>query len=104
MGMMTAIELIAAECVRQVDEEGYSPEHDDGHEDDSLAMAAATYATPDRHREANWRTTHGPAGWPWSKADWKPTPDDRIRELVKAGALVVKEIERLQRAEVEDAD
>jgi len=26
---------------------------------------------------------------------WKPTPDDRVRELVKAGALIAAEIDRL---------
>ncbi|MEM5768085.1 MAG: hypothetical protein AAGU23_06610 [Bacillota bacterium] len=29
----------------------------------------------------------------------KPTPDDRIRELKKAGALIAAEIDRLQRKE-----
>ena len=28
---------------------------------------------------------------------WKPTPDDRIKELAKAGALIAAEIDRLQR-------
>lgn len=40
-----------------------------------------------------------PSGWPWERRDWKPTPDDRVRELVKAGALYVAEAERI-RAEV----
>jgi hypothetical protein len=34
--------------------------------------------------------------WPWSKHWWKPTPNDRVRELVKAGALIAAEIDRLQ--------
>ena len=37
--------------------------------------------------------------WPWKEAWWKPTPEDRIRELVKAGALIVAEIDRLRRKE-----
>jgi len=41
-------------------------------------------------------TTH--RRWPWHPLQWKPTPKDRVRELVKAGALIVAEIERLQRA------
>lgn len=40
-----------------------------------------------------------PAGWPWHPKWWKPTPDDRIRELAKAGALIAAEIDRLQRME-----
>ena len=34
--------------------------------------------------------------WPWNLIWWKPTPNDRIRELVKAGALIAAEIDRLQ--------
>lgn len=36
-----------------------------------------------------------PAEWPWDEMLWKPTPDDRIRELAKAGALIATEIDRL---------
>lgn len=36
--------------------------------------------------------------WPWEARFWKPCPDDRARELVKAGALIAAEIDRLQRA------
>ena len=38
-----------------------------------------------------------PPTWPWDESWFKPTPDDRIRELVKAGALILAEIDRLQR-------
>ncbi len=43
--------------------------------------------------------------WPWSAQFWKPTPDDRVRELVKAGALIAAEIDRIQTIEnnVEDS-
>jgi hypothetical protein len=34
--------------------------------------------------------------------DWKPSPDDRFRELVKAGALIAAEIDRLLRAKSTD--
>lgn len=37
--------------------------------------------------------------WPFELEALKFTPKDRIRQLVKAGALIVKEIERLQRKE-----
>ena len=33
--------------------------------------------------------------WPWNGSYWKPTPDDRIKELTKAGALIAAEIDRL---------
>ena len=86
-----ALALIAAERRRQVEVEGWTPEHDDEHVNGEMSRAAACYAIPSRRAQvvADF--------WPWMMAWWKPTPDDRVRELVKAGALIVAEIERLQR-------
>lgn len=97
--MKTAIELIVDERIRQVEQEGYTFEHDDSHGAGELAMAAMCYAMLPMWRPAEM----APLGWPWSNLEpmdgFKPTPDDRIRELVKAGGLIVAEIERLQRRE-----
>ena len=94
--MKTGIELIADERQRQISDEGWTPGHDDEHEEGSLAQAAACYAMP------LWSRRHDQQGlpqiWPWYAEWWKPTPDDRVRELVKAGALIAAEIDRLQRA------
>jgi len=87
--------LIAAERRRQVEEEGWTPEHDDEHTDESLAAAASCYAWPDRSYPAE-----PPSRWQWEPQWWKPGPT-RIRELVKAGALIAAEIDRLQRASVQ---
>lgn len=86
-GGKDAIALISSERKRQIEVEGWTTTHDDyEHTNGELAKAAACYA----HGECDeW--------WPWADGWWKPTPNDRIRELVKAGALVVAEIERLQR-------
>jgi len=92
-----AVSLIAAERQRQLDVEGWTPEHDDEHDGDALAMAAVSYALPPDHYE---RTCGGdlegypPRPWPWNHAWWKPSPSDRVRELVKAGALIAAEIDR----------
>lgn len=92
-GRRDGCSLIAAERARQVYAEGWTPEHDDEHEGDDLALAAACYAMPpDRYL----RSHQPPLSWPWEEAYWKP--GDRIRELVKAGALCAAEIDRLQRA------
>lgn len=94
-------ELIRGERARQRFVEGWTPEHDDRHWRDEMASAAACYAMPDDSRLM--RGAFGapiPADWPWDAEWWKPTPNDRIRELVKAGALIAAEIERLQRAEL----
>lgn len=99
--MSTVIEEIAAERARQMGAEGWSAEHDDEHSNGALAAAAATYAA---HAALASRdgadTTLGREAvfgwWPWDWSWWKPT--NRRRDLVKAGALIVAEIERLDRA------
>lgn len=92
--MKTGTELIAEERARQISAEGWTPEHDDKHGMSELAMAAVCYATPAAHR--------GTTYWPWSSRWWKPTPENRIRELAKAGALIAAEIDRLQRAAMQE--
>lgn len=95
--MKTGTELIREERLRQVEEEGYGFEHDDEHGAGELAMAAMCYCMLPLWRPAEM----APMGWPWSNGSaldgFKPTPNNRIRELVKAGALIAAEIDRLQR-------
>lgn len=96
---------INAERVRQTEKEGWTLEHDDEHEDGSLAAAAACYAHPKRIFIAEEVVGRGykpydryEDAWPESWADqwWKPK--GRRRNLVRAAALIVAEIERLDRA------
>lgn len=83
---------VLAERKRQREKEGWSVAHDDCHTEGELAQAAACYAwCPPRPLEVK-------KAWPWGREWWKPTPTDRRRELVKAGALIIAEIERLDRA------
>ncbi len=96
--MKTGIALITAERARQVIVEGWTPEHDAEHTRDQLATAGAVYALPARHRKYFHMIERL---WPWSAEWWKPTPDDRVRELVKAGALIAAEIDRIQATEKE---
>lgn len=100
-----AVNLITGERLRQIREEGWTPEHDDEHTDGGLARAAGFYAMYAGFSEGE-RGMHGapPAPhWPWDSSWWKPGPDasiaSRRRELVKAGSLILAELERLQRAE-----
>ena len=100
--------LIAWERLRQQTAEGWTPEHDDiEHQAGELASAAVAYALAPgsaQRMEPNG-DPRVPDAWPWDPEWWKPkwTPaasrDGRIRELVKAGALIAAEIDRLQRAE-----
>lgn len=93
--MKNGIQLIAAERERQVLQEGWTPEHDDQHTDGSLAFAAASYAicAGGDHGAGTVQVSY----WPWHPRWWKPS-DDPVRNLVKAGALIAAEIDRLQRA------
>jgi hypothetical protein len=91
---VSVIDEIAAERRRQIEAEGWTPEHDDEHDDGDLALAAACYAAGDEVRASE--PPH-PSLWPGHGDWWKPT--DRRRDLIKAGALLVAEIERLDRAE-----
>lgn len=99
--MKTAIELITEERQRQIVEKGWTCEHDDTHVNCELADAAACYAAGyplyvETHDGEN--TSMGfDIIWPWDINYWKPNPENRIEDLTKAGALIVAEIERLQR-------
>lgn len=83
---------VLAERQRQISAEGWTPEHDDQHADGSLALAAGCYAL--HHDDPGLKGA--PAWWPWHASWWKPK--DSYRNLVKAGALIVAELERLRRA------
>ena len=96
----SGIELIAEERKRQIEVEGWTSKHDAKHKNGELANAAATYAmTKEALEVINLDVPEQlqPAVWPFEKAWYKPTPEDRVRELQKAGALIAAEIDRLQR-------
>lgn len=87
--MSNGIERIAAERQRQIEKEGWTPEHDRiEHGGWELRDAAVAYLEQDGKY------------WPWD-GGFKPTPNDRIRELEKAGALIAAEIDRLLEASSE---
>ncbi|MCW3477531.1 hypothetical protein [Limobrevibacterium gyesilva] len=89
---------IARERERQIEGEGWTPEHDDEHVDGELAMAAATYAIHAAKGGAHQPGSR-PLIWPWDVAWWKPK--DPRRDLIRAAALIVAEIERLDRSKAD---
>lgn len=98
--MDNVLREIAAERQRQIDAEGWSHEHDDAHPHGDLALAAMAYAAPDYWRQ--WSAKRGIQLWPWEQSVWKPK--DRRRNLIRAAALLVAEIERLDRAKAREGE
>lgn len=92
----TGVELIAEERQRQIEKEGYGKDHDEGHWYYELAFAAVAYAMPFEEVSFSDAVVKRIHFWPWGEQEWKPTPEDRIKELTKAGALITAEIDRLQ--------
>ena len=121
-GAATAMFDVIAERFRQQEKEGWTPEHDDAHKEGELAQAAAVYAHPFKIRLADQRDEYdrGTNPWPWydqvdvsgGRGDfpvwsWQPAwlkKTDRRRDLVKAAALIIAEIERLDRAALATAE
>lgn len=119
---LPGIALIKAERERQMrrttkfeDGEGWSLDHDDEHIDRELARAALSYVS---HYAVNswmfherfsrglqdgkkvYREEEPPVEWPWDESYWNP--QDPMRDLVKAGALIAAEIDRLLRKDLKE--
>ena len=96
------ISEIMQERVRQIVAEHHLPAHDDAHDMGELARAAASYALRAvRDQFPADRPLHGVYAhrtallWPFARA--AATPKTPRRNLVIAAALLVAEIERLDR-------
>ena len=98
-----ALKDIEDERARQQLVEGWTPEHDDTHVNGEMALAASVYSevasdvSTHKYGRSLAAAGQAPFDWPWDPSWFKPT--DPRRDLVKAGALIVAEIERLDRAE-----
>lgn len=90
--LSNAVQSVISERQRQQSVEGWTPEHDDEHTEGEMAEAAACYAM-----FANNQGFSVPDLWPWAREWWKQS--GQRRDLVKAGALILAEIERIDRQE-----
>lgn len=88
---LSGFELIAIERKRQVEELGYDYSNDELYSNNELAQAGIYYAL--RHDDREELDALMSGNWPWDQKYWKPTPKDRVRELVKAGALIAAQID-----------
>ncbi len=89
------VEIIRKERTRQL-EKGYDAKHDaEKNTVGQLAMAASCYAMSPARRDLLGPISWYPSfAWPWGFHRWKPSIDDRIRELAIGGALCAAEIDR----------
>lgn len=91
---------VLAERRRQAEAEGWTPAHDDEHDNQELTLAAVCYAFCSARPQPEWMPYGGqkkpPPWWPWGAGWWRPKSPRR--DLIKACALILAEIERLDRA------
>lgn len=96
-----AVKDVWLERDRQIHDKKFSPEHDDTYTARQLIRAAVSYAQraalSDEHRRLEQSRERIPHSWPWDASWWKPK--DRRTDLVRAAALLIAEIERMDRAE-----
>jgi len=97
----TGVELIAAERERQISVEGWTTEHDDALTDYELSQAAAYYCLID---SIIWCQIAYPSTWCRSHMKREGFPFPTIKDLIKAGALIAAEIDRLQRIEAAEGE
>lgn len=98
--MTDVITEIAAERRRQIEVEGHTTERDDELEDGELSTAAARYALEGTHESMGCFEVIWPSAWDWN---WF-NPKSRRENLIRAAALLVAEIERLDRATAKMVD
>lgn len=87
-----AINDVLSERRHQIEEAGNTFEREDTYTNGSLVVSGACYALCNRDLKGE-----APVLWPWDTDVW--TPESYRRNLVKAAALILAEIERLDRAE-----
>lgn len=106
MNQTKALNDVIAERERQLNSENHSLSNDDMYEQNELVRAAAGYTnhvvgrgwiferTPDLYR-----AEVAPDFWPWKDGFWKPKSPRQ--DLVRAAALLLAEIERIDRKEAQ---
>lgn len=107
-GTARVIEEISAERERQKSSEGWTAKHDDTHVSGELALAAACYAAASAdtliyERYVGVGSLTFSDAWPWDRDSDKRGKHEPRRILIMAAALIVAEIERLDRQSADSA-
>ncbi|WP_228273087.1 hypothetical protein [Acinetobacter radioresistens] len=101
----SAIKDVINERQRQINQEFYSTKNDDEYKQNELLRAAVCYAENVVRRGWVFDSSFGPDVyqeeevpdlWPWDLDFWKPK--NPRRDLVRAAALIIAEIERIDRS------
>lgn len=96
--VLDGAQVIASARRHQVEGEGYPVAHDLEHAADGQLVAAAWCYLGDLFAPDVARLAGEPPEWPWPGGEggcqWKPTPDDPVKQLAKAGAMIAAEIDR----------
>lgn len=87
-----AVRDVLLERARQINGEGFGVARDDAYVSGELAQAAACYAASSHSRDISFMSHL----WPWASEWWKP--GTTREDLLKSGALILAEIERIDRA------
>lgn len=103
--MSNAINDVILERRHQVEDLRYNTAHDDQHDQKEIARAAGGYVHHYIYRTgvpgSVYQADPMPPTWPWDEIYWNPqTPRE---DLVRAAALIIAEIERIDRAAVDAA-
>lgn len=94
-----AVRDVLNERMKQSKVHGFSDAHDDEHDNGALVNAAISYAAPlafEPKMAPGDALVKVPSPWPWHANWWRPR--GMRRNLVKAAALLIAEIERIDRS------
>lgn len=104
----SGVEIIAEERQQQIEEHGYTIEHDKHYTNNELLRAAMCYIQQCKYVGCAVWQDRVPTDWPFQAKYWKPRPyfdnnkcpiidvESAIKMLSKAGAFIAAEIDRLK--------
>jgi hypothetical protein len=85
----------ARERLRQVEELGFTKEHDSEHDGSDLVAAAICYIDYALGDMKGYEGDNPPYHWPWGTEDWKPE-GSALENIVKGGALLAAAYDRIE--------